>query len=45
MPELKFTALSLLELLITVVLANVEESPFSVPNPTSNSDVPGSVTA
>ena len=44
-PALKLTALSLFELLIIVVLAMVLESLLSVPNPTSNSDVPGSVTA
>ena len=42
-PEEKLTALSLLELLITVVLAKVEESPLRVPKPTSNSALPGSV--
>ena len=36
-PELKFTALSLLELDMTVVLVKVELSPFKVPRPTSNS--------
>ena len=36
-PELKLTALSLLELDITVVLVKSELSPSSVPKPTSNS--------
>ena len=43
-PALKFTALSLLELLITVVLASVEESLLNVPRPTSKSVI-RSVTA
>jgi hypothetical protein len=36
-PELKLTALSLLELDITVVLVRSELSPSKVPRPTSNS--------
>ena len=36
-PEEKFTAESLFELDITVVLVIVELSPLSVPRPTSNS--------
>ena len=44
-PALKLTALSLFELLIIVVLAIVLESLFNVHKPTSNSAVPGKVTA
>jgi hypothetical protein len=40
-PAVKFTALSLLDDDMTVVLAKSELSPSSVPNPTSNSAVPG----
>ena len=44
-PALKSTALSLFELLIIVDLVIVLESLFNVPKPTSNSVVPGKVTA